>query len=84
MLFGLLTAWLGNENTWTPENQEQFATKSLPFERMIQAFHQRGEPKHGKCSRDNISHVVVATRTFHTALGKGKYTLCKLEKLNEL
>ena len=47
MLLGLLTARLGNEGAWTPENREQFDTKVLPFERMIQAFHQRGEPKQG-------------------------------------
>lgn len=47
MLLGVLTAWLGNEGAWTLENQEQFDTEVFPSERVIQAFHQRGESKRG-------------------------------------
>lgn len=70
MLLGLLTAWLGNAGAWTPENQKQFDTKIFPSERMIQAFHQRGEAGLESAALTIISRVAVDARAFHVALEK--------------
>lgn len=83
MLLGLLTTWLGYEGPWTPESQEQFDIKILPFERMIQAFHQTGESKQGWKCHDNHFACGCCYKDLSHSTGKGKYLLCKLEKLNE-